>query len=67
MVKDTTDHDNTITYRDVLLTGLQYNTMYNIRIVVVYNGGNGEIPGEPSLTANIKTNCKGTLFLFLFN
>ena len=65
IVKSTTDHDDSLTYRDVLLTGLQYNTLYNIRVVVVYNDGNGEVPGEPSPTVRIKTSCKGTLFLIM--
>ena len=63
IVKATTDHDNSVTQREVKLTGLQYNTMYNIRVVVVYNDGNGETPGEPSPTANIKTSCKGSSYI----
>ena len=63
MVKATTDHDNSVTYREVLLNGLQNNTLYNIRVVVVYNDGNGETPGEPSPTANIKTSCKGSSYI----
>ena len=67
-IKYTTDHDDSVTYRDVILKGLQYNTLYNIRVVVVYNDGNGEVPGEPSPTVNIKTNCRGSLYyLFVFN
>ena len=63
MVKDITDHDNTLTYQDVLLNGLEYNTLYNIRVLVVYNDGNGEAPGEPSPTVHIKTNCKGSSYI----
>ena len=63
MVKDTTDHDNSVTQREVKLTGLEYNTLYNIRVVAVYNDGNGEVPGEPSPTVKIKTSCKGSLYI----
>ena len=67
-IKYTTDHDDSVTYRDVILTGLQYNTLYNIRVVAVYNDGNREVPGEPSPAVNIKTNCKGSSYnLFVFN
>ena len=66
-IKYTTDHDDSVTYRDVLLTGLQYNTLYSIRVMAVYNDGNGEVPGEPSPTVNIKTNCRGRSYnLFVF-
>ena len=61
MVKDITDHDNSVTYKDVILNGLQYNTLYNIRVVAVYNDGIVEISGRPSPTVNIKTSCKGIL------
>ena len=61
-VKNITYH-NSETYRDVLLSGLEYNTLYNIKVVVVYNDGNGEVPGEPSPTVNIKTNCKGSSYI----
>ena len=63
MVKNITDHDNTLTYQEVLLTGLQYNTLYNIRVVAVYNDGNGEAAGEPSQMVHIKTNCKGSSYI----
>ena len=59
MVKHTTDHDNKLTYKHELLDGLQYNTLYNIRVMAVYNDGIEEIPGLPSPKAYIKTNCKG--------
>ena len=58
-VKITAEHDNKFTYREVKLNGLQYNTLYNIRIVTVYDDGQEEIPGRPSPAVNIKTNCKG--------
>ena len=61
-VKNITYH-NSETYQDVLMTGLQYNNLYNIKVVVVYNDGNGEVPGEPSPTVNIKTNCKGSSYI----
>ena len=68
MVKDTTDHDKTLIYQNVLFTGLQYNTLYNIRVVAVYSDGIVEIPGLPSPTVNIKTSCKGSFSLsFEFN
>ena len=60
MVKDTIDHDNSETSRDVLLNGLQYNTLYNIRVVAVYGDGIEKISGLPSPTVNIKTSCKGS-------
>ena len=57
--KTTLLQDNTLTHRDVTLSGLQYNTWYNIRVVVVYDDGIEEIHGFPSPSATIKTNCKG--------
>ena len=50
---------NTETINFAAVNGLQYNTMYNIRVVAIYNDGIEEIPGRPSPTVNVKTNCKG--------
>ena len=60
--KSTLLHDNSVTHRDVTVSGLMYNTWYNIRVLVVLDDGIEEIHGFPSPPATIKTNCKGNFY-----